>query len=109
MGRRKKPPAVSNHAGQLLVELRARSGLSVRDVAAKIGKSRQAVHVAEKRPHHASMDVVMAFAHACCATPEELDRLPALTAMDKGALEVPAGTNEETIRKARCVLEGRTW
>ncbi len=117
MARRKKLPAVSSHAGQLLVELRTRSGLSVRDVAAKIGKSRQAVHVAEKRPHHASMDTLMAFAHACGATPAELDRLPALTAMDKGALVVPSGTTLERVTAAaRALLDApaqgvelRTW
>jgi DNA-binding XRE family transcriptional regulator len=90
----------------MLVELRHRAGLTVREVAAKIGKSRQAVHVAEKRPHHASMDVIMAIAHACGATPKELDLLPALTAMDKGALVVPVGTTVERVGAAMRCLEG---
>lgn len=105
MVRRKKPEFVSSHAGKFLVTLRHRAGLTVRDVASKIGKSRQAVHVAEVRTHHASMDVIMAVAYACGATPEELDRLPALTALDKGALVVPRGTTVERIRAAMACLE----
>jgi len=107
MGRRKKQEVVSNHAGRFLVTLRHRAGLSVRDVAAKIGKSRQAVHVAEVRTHHASMDVIMAVAHACGATLEELDRLPALTALDKGALVVPRGTTVERVKAAMACLGAR--
>lgn len=107
MGRRKKQEFVSGHAGQFIVALRHRAGLSVRDVASKIGKSRQAVHVAEVRTHHASMDVIMAVAHACGATREELDLLPALVVADKGALVVPSGTTVERVRAAMACLEVR--
>jgi hypothetical protein len=104
MGRRKKPEFVTSHTRDLLVNLRGRAGLSVRDVAAATGYSRQAIHVAEVRTRDASMDVIMAFARACGASRAELDRLPALVAMDKGRLEVPRGVTEEQVVRAREVL-----
>lgn len=107
MGRKAKPKFVSAHTAALLRELRARAGLSVRDVAALVGVSRQAIHVAEVRTRDASNDVIMAFAKACGASRDELDRLPALIAMDKGRLEVPRGASEEMVCRARAMLDGR--
>ena len=106
MGRKAKEKFISQHTATLLKSVRARSGLSIRDVAAKIGKSRQAVHVAEVRTYHASNDVIMAFASACGATRDELDRLPGLIALDKGRLEVPSHATEARVQRAQRVLDG---
>lgn len=94
------------HAPRLLLELRRRAGLTVRDVAAQAGVSYQAVHVAEGGKGKASMDTIMAVARVCGASREELDRLPALVAMDKGSLAVPMGASEERVGAAMKALGG---
>jgi DNA-binding XRE family transcriptional regulator len=107
MSSRKKLEPVG-HAPKLLAELRARAGLTVREAASRAGVSYQTVHVAEGGRGRASLGSILRVAHACSATVEEMDRIPELVAMDKGALPVPTASSLEMIRKARRVLEGRT-
>ena len=104
MGRKAKEKFITAHTATLLRALRKRAGLSVRDVAMSTGYSHQAIHVAETRTQDASMDVIMAFARACNATRDELDRLPALVALDKGKLSVPEGATEAMVSKALRVM-----
>lgn len=106
MGKNRKPEVVTNHAGEFLKSLRTRAGLSIRGVAAATMYSRQAIHVAEVRARHASMDVMLAFARACGASRDELDRVATLVAMDKGAIDVALGVTESRVLAARRVLAG---
>ena len=93
---------------ELLTELRRRAGLTQRQIAAKIGRSYQPVHMAESYPGGVSADIVYEIAIACGATSEETGRLRVLLMMDAKAVPLPRDVTEEQLRKVLEILDQPT-
>lgn len=104
-GYSKKNEPLGQVAG-MLTELRRRAKLTQRQVATKIERSYQPVHMAETYPGGVSIDIMREIATACGATSEELERLEILHIIDARSVPIPKGTTEEQVRRMLAVLTG---
>jgi transcriptional regulator with XRE-family HTH domain len=98
--------------GGFLRFLRKRAGLSLRQLADKVGKSHVAVGDAERdKRSSVALETAIACAESCGATTKEVRRLRALDALHNQALPLDEGMTEadvvvlvdamETLMKAR--------
>ena len=85
--------------GATLRELRERAGLTTAEVAKRSGHSLATCYRVEAGTSRAP-DLVDAFARACCATEDELERIVVLLIRDRGVIELPPGVTDEQIRRA---------
>lgn len=92
------------HLPPFLAALRRRAGLSQAEVGARVKRTYQPVHRAETAPGGVSLDVCLAIAAACGATPAELVRVRVLDALDRGSLSLPADVGEEAVTAALALL-----
>lgn len=96
------------HLAPFLQALKARSGLTVRALAAAAGLDGHAALGQRLRaPGHLGLAGIEGVARSAGATPTELARVRVLDALDRGSLPIPEETSEERVERAMAVLEGR--
>jgi transcriptional regulator with XRE-family HTH domain len=93
------------HLAPFLAVLVARSGLTGAAVADEAGLSPSRLSARLYRPEPLTLDKLLAVARVCGATPEEVARVRALDALDRGALPLPEGVDEVRVAAALAVLE----
>jgi transcriptional regulator with XRE-family HTH domain len=97
-------PARHGHVAPFLEALRTRATLTTSALAAACSVSVGAMSSRLHGPGGMSIATLTQAAIACGATTEELTRLCALDAMDRGALAVPSGSSEEQVLAAQAAL-----
>jgi len=94
------------HLPPFMASLRARAGLSQASLGSLVGLSYQPVYKAETSPSGVSLAALLSMGKACDATPDELQRIRILDALDRGYLPIPDGCAEERAARAMHILEG---
>lgn len=92
------------HLAPFLVDLRTRAGLTLEQVAGRVGVSIQSIHRREYGPEGLSLEATVRAAEACGATQEELDMVRAMDALDRGTLLLPEGCTAKQVRDAMRAL-----
>lgn len=106
----RKRPSYSIHmpnlAGRQLAALLERGGVSQVQAARAAGVSSTSLGYRLRGGRSIGTVALVAAARAAGATLVELQRLEVLDALDRGALPLPEGADEDRVRRALAILRG---